>query len=332
MGPRAMSSSCSRLLSFPVLGLALIVSAPAAHAADRAAAKGAFQPPGARATLTTPQARQAVGAYAEARGFRPDKVGVTILGASKSGKSTNVVLDLGGRAVPAVIHHGTGQLHAPDPAKLTAALFEAHVPYTRVGLGKSSRFATSIVEYRPGAGSLLPAHGLSPAAAPLGRPRANMAPKMIALDALPLDGGQVTLELNHEIIAGRPGAGLIVRENGLPNAMGNIINQTPGRVEVMANGAWYVVGYAGYKAAGDKLLLSDAINPIPSGATITRVRISDDPTAPHPQGFDPTDNAVAARRGVKGFDLVSVEGLPGDGAAVRRAVSASTQARTQASP
>jgi hypothetical protein len=175
----------------------------------------------------------------------------------------------------------------------------------RAGTTEGSSFAVKVLAYRPGRGDAT----LTPRGkvAPLGRPRAGQSRATLALDALPLGyGGSVDLQLSKPVIAGNRGAGVRVRENGLGNG-DDIINQTPGLVSVGDGKNLYRLGYAGYKTAGDLLLTKNAIDSIPPGTVLTVVRITDAPNAPHPHGIDPTDNAVASSRGVRGFDLVSVE-------------------------
>jgi hypothetical protein len=287
------------------LSWALLVVATFAHPLGAAA----------RGPLGAGSVRRAVLDYARQRGFRPRLVGVELRSVSRSGKSTRALVRMGGREVAVAINHQDRRLQAGDTAALTAALLEAHVPYARTLTGEGSRFANMLVDFQPGEGATH--KGIRPQTAPLGRPRAGASPANALLDALVLGGGGgVTVALGRDVLADRPGAAIRVRENGVPDGGGQIINQTPGLVEVMVGSRWHRLGYAGYLAGGDTLLLRDAIDPIPSGASISVVRVTDAPNGPHPRGWDPTDNAVAAARGVKGFDLVSIEGVAG--AAARR--------------
>jgi hypothetical protein len=175
----------------------------------------------------------------------------------------------------------------------------------RAGTMKGSTYATNLLAFSPGRG--VDKVSLRGKVAPLGRPRAGQARAARSLDALSLGyQGSVTLALGTPITAGHRGAGLRVLENGLGNG-DDIINQTPGLVEVTDGQKWYRLGYAGYKTAGDLLLTKNAIDAIPAGTTLTAARITDAPNAPHPHGMDPTDDAVASARGVRGFDLVSIQ-------------------------
>jgi hypothetical protein len=258
--------------------------------------------------MSKAQVRGAISAYARARGIRPAELKIEIVGTSRSGKSTLATVKSAGGAAKIFVGKD-GQVRSSETATMIDVLLDAHTPMKRAGLGTRSTFATEMVSFRLGAGA-----GPLARMAPVGRPRAGQGQNAEALDALSLgDRGSVTVALARPVISGRRGAAIKVRENGFGNAAGDIVNQTPGLVEVKAGGAWYRLGYAGYKVGGDSLLLRNAIDPIPTGRQISQVRVSDAPGAPHPMGFDPTDNAVAQARGVKGFDLVSVEGLAGSG-------------------
>jgi len=254
---------------------------------------------------------KAVSAYAKSRGLRVGKIDSQVAGLTGSGKSTRATLNLAGEEVSVAINHGSGRVQTSATGSFVGALLRAHEPYQRSEAGGSSAFATRLRAFRPGVGAQPLARLALGRSAPLGRPRAGQPVSMQSLDVLSLgERGSVELELGTGILSGRPGAALRVRENGL-GAGPDILNQTPGLVEVLVGQRWYRLGYAGYKTAGDTLRLANALDSIPPGHTITRVRVTDAPRAPHPKGFDITDNAVASARGVKGFDLVSVEGLPG---------------------
>jgi hypothetical protein len=263
------------------------------------------------APLRNAEVKQAVSDYAKARGFRTDRIQTERLGLSESGKSTLATVTVGGKHFKVAINNATGRLQSQETATLIEGLLAAHVPQKRAGMGARSSFATKLVSLQPGRG--VERATLRGKAAPLGRPRAGQSRAQLALDALPLGlGGSATVELAQGIVAGKRGAAVRVRENGLGSGP-DIINQTPGLVSVSDGTTWYRLGYAGYQTAGDRLVLANAIDKIPAGTVITRVRVTDDPTAPHPHGLDATDNAVATARGVRGFDLVSVEGLAGSG-------------------
>lgn len=303
-----------------VLLLALLAPAlagvPSLATAAVIQSRAAFVPRGTdvrKVRLGVQHIRQAVAAYAKRRGFRPDNIGVELLGLTESGKSTRAVLHVDGQRVVVAINHGTGRVQSRHTAGLIETLLAAHAPYKRVEVAEASRFANMLVGFKPGAGAVLGAARLGRGiAAPLGRPRVGQSIAAQALDAPSLgDNGSITVALGRDIVAGRPGAAVRVRENGFGDANGDILNQTPGLVEVMVGNTWHRLGYAGYKAAGEMLLLSNALDPIPVGSVISVVRVTDAPNAPHPRGLDPTDNAVAVARGVKGFDLVSVEGMDG---------------------
>ena len=256
---------------------------------------------------------RAVAAYAKKRGLRPEAIRYELGGLTASGKSTRATLHIGGRESSIVVNHTTGRVQARDTAALVDALLASHMPLRRAETGDSSRFATMLVDFRPGEGAALGRRGLGhEKASPLGRPRAGQTPGAQALDSLSLGTrGAITLALGREVVAGTRAAGIRVRENGFGDQSGTIINQTPGLVEVMVGNTWHRLGYAGYRSAGDTLLLANAIDPIPHGVAISLVRVTDAQNAPHPNGIDPTDDAVATARGVKGFDLVSVEGVGG---------------------
>jgi hypothetical protein len=246
------------------------------------------------------QVKRAVGDYVTARGFRAGAASVRVTGRSESGKSTRATLSIGDQKVDVAINDRTGRLQSKDVDLLISSLSASHVAYKRAGLGQGSKFATKLISYYDAQG-----RALRPALVPIGRPRAGQLASMLAFDALSLNGGAIELGFSTPIVAG-PGAGVRVKENGL-GAGPNIINQTPGIVYLGNASRYYRVGNAGYKTAGDVFLTTNAIDPIPAGTLLDRALIADAPSAPHTP--DPTDNATAAARGVKGFDLVSVEKL-----------------------
>jgi hypothetical protein len=250
--------------------------------------------------LSASQVADAVSSYAHARGFRPEQLGVRILGLSESGKSTRALVMLGKHNVNVAINHGTMRLQSKETGELVNTLLEAHAPYKRVGLGEGSSFATKLISFRPGRGAIL---GKGRGA--LGRQRNGQSVVMQMLDAVSLgQGGSITVAPQKAFVAGQ-GAMVVVRENGIADAAGNIINQTPAQIVAnFTDGTTKVLGFAGYKAGGDPLA-------IPAGKTVKSITVTDAPNAPHPGGIDLTDNAVAQARGVKGFDLVSVEFIPG---------------------
>jgi hypothetical protein len=256
------------------------------------------------------EVRRAAGAYAAARGYRPGAIKPTVGQVTRTGKSTRATLTIGARTVDVIVDHATGRLQPRSAEALLGALAAVHTPMVRAGRGRGSLFAVRVRAYRPGTGA-----GFGEGAwltggtgAPLGRPRAGQSGQTVALDAVALGkGGSIELDLGQSIAVARHGAGLRVRENGLGSGA-NIVNQTPGLVEVSDGARWYRLGHAGFKTAGDVLLFSSAIDRIPPGARITSVRVTD---APARRGGDPTNGAAATAGGRAGFDLVSVEGIPG---------------------
>ena len=260
------------------------------------------------APLRKGDVQRAIAAYAKARGIRADGIDAKLVGQSASGKSTLAIVRVGGERFKVAVNNDSRRVQSKETSTMVAGLLGAHVAYKRAGLGQDSNFATKLVSFKTKRGVRIAMRGKI---SPIGRPRAGQAASQQALDALSLDGGSATLALNKALVVKR-GAGVRVRENGLGSGP-DIINQTPGLVSVKAGGTWYRLGYAGYKTAGDVLLFSKALDKLPTGATVTEVRVTDAPNGPHPNGLDPTDNAVASARGVRGFDLVSVEGLPGAG-------------------
>jgi hypothetical protein len=258
-------------------------------------------------SLSGHDVRAAVAAYAKARGIRPDQIQARVTGESRSGKSTRAIVTVGGKEIRVAVNEKTSRVQTRETGSLVEGLLTAHTPLQRAATKKGSSYATKVLAFMPGRG--IDKVSLRGKVAPIGRPRAGQSRSAQALDALSLGAkGSVTLALGTPITAGNRGAGVRVRENGLGSG-DDIINQTPGLVEVGDGSKWYRLGYAGYKTAGDLLLTKNAIDAIPVGTTLTTVRITDAPNAPHPHGIDPTDNAVASARGVRGFDLVSVQAI-----------------------
>jgi hypothetical protein len=261
------------------------------------------------APLGKGEVKAAVAAYAKARGMRPDKIDAKLIGQSASGKSTMAIIRVGGEKVKVAINNDTGRVQTRETGSLVNGLLDSHVAYKRAGLAKDSSFASKLVSFKTAGGRKV---SMRDKVRPVGRPRAGQSAQMTNLDALSLDGGAATLSLNKSLVVGKRGAGIRIKENGIGDASGKIINVTPGLVSVKAGGKWYRLGYAGYQAAGDMLTFAKALDKIPAGAVVTDVRVKDAPGGPG-GGKDPTDDAVASARGVKGFDLVSVEGIAGSG-------------------
>lgn len=282
----------------PFSALCLLALAPLSAEAARTKAR----------PLSSDAVRTAVASYAEARGIRVSALAAHVEGLSGSGKSTRASVMVGRSPVQVAVNHETGRVQSGETGRLVGALLRAHQPHERAEVREGSSYAMDIKAFFGPNGVTRPMLRTNLRKAPLGRPRAGQSKAMEALDALPLDGGTVVVELGQHITTGRRGAALVVRENGL-GAGADIVNQTPGLVEAMVDGNWYRIGFAGYKTAGDKLLLANAMDPLPAGRPIVYVRVTDAPAAPHIA--DPTDNATAAARGVKGFDLVSVQGVRG---------------------
>ncbi|HUS64216.1 MAG TPA: hypothetical protein VMZ28_06720 [Kofleriaceae bacterium] len=286
-------------LSALLLALCLPLAASAATRSGKPAAR----------PLKKSAVRKAAGAYATERGYRPGvKIEPTVLSVTASGKSTRATLTIGARTVDVLVDNATGRLQPRSAQALLGALAGVHQPLARSEARPGSRFAVKVRAYRPGTGAGFGEGAWTAGGAPLGRPRAGQTANSVALDAVALGrGGSIELELGQAISVGRRGAGVRVRENGLGSGE-NIVNQTPGLVEVSDGTRWYRLGRAGFKTAGDLLLFSNALDRIPPTARITAVRVTD---APGRRVDDTTDNLDAAGHGPAGFDLVSVEGIAG---------------------